>query len=236
VLETDVTPTAVSVADRTVTYWGGGKEKTVSYEHLISTIPLHAFYDLQERKSPEVEQALGGLTYMDIIFVYVFLNRPLSNDHWLYFPDPDVVFNRAVEFSNWSPDRCPGGKTSVCFDITVFENEKDSLWNASDADLAERVLSDAERVGYLERSEVFDTYVFRVKHAYPYYDVAYKTKLDTIVSFLERDHVSLLGRTGVFQYNNSDNSIEMGFLLADRFLAAGDRRSVYQAKVKAVSY
>jgi protoporphyrinogen oxidase len=236
VLETDVTPAAVSVADRTVTYWCGGKENTVSYEHLISTIPLHAFYDLQERKSPEVEQALAGLTYMDIIFVYVFLNRPLSNDHWLYFPDPDVVFNRAVEFSNWSPDMCPGGKTSVCFDITVFENEKDSLWSASDADLAERVLSDAERVGYLERSEVFDTYVFRVKHAYPYYDVAYKTKLDTVVSFLERDHVSLLGRTGVFQYNNSDNSIEMGFLLADRFLAAGDRRSVYQAKVKAVSY
>ena len=50
------------------------------------------------------------------------------------------------------------------------------------------------------------------------------------------DQVSLLGRTGVFQYNNSDNSIEMGFLLADKFLAAGDRRSVYQAKVKAVSY
>jgi hypothetical protein len=40
----------------------------------------------------------------------------------------------------------------------------------------------------------------------------------------------------VFQYNNSDNSIEMGFLLADKFLATEDRRSVYQAKVKAVSY
>ena len=131
---------------------------------------------------------------------------------------------------------CPPGKTSVCFDITVFENGKDSLWNASDAELSDRVLHDAERVGYLERSEVLDTYVFRVKHAYPYYDVAYKAKLDVIVPWLERDHVSLLGRTGIFQYNNSDNSIEMGFLLADKFLSAGDRRSVYQAKVKAVSY
>jgi UDP-galactopyranose mutase len=173
---------------------------------------------------------------MDIIFVYVFLNRPLSNDHWLYFPDPDVVFNRAVEFSNWSPEMCPPGKTSVCFDITVFEDIQDSLWSADDAELSERVLRDAERVGYLDRSDVLDTYVFRVKHAYPYYDVDYRTKLDKVVSFLERDHVSLLGRTGVFQYNNSDNSIEMGFLLADRFLAAGDRPSVYQAKVKAVSY
>ena len=236
VIETRVTPTDVSVNNRTVTYARGGKQETVSFGHLVSTIPLHALYELQERKSPEVEQALAGLTYMDIIFVYVFLKRPLSHDHWLYFPDPDIVFNRAVEFSNWSPEMCPAGKTSVCFDITVFENAKDSLWEASDEELSARVLHDAERVGYLERSEVFDTYVFRVKHAYPYYDVAYKAKLDVIVAYLERDHVSLLGRTGIFQYNNSDNSIEMGFLLADKFLSAGDRSSVYQAKVKAVSY
>jgi protoporphyrinogen oxidase len=236
VIETGVTLTAVSVANRTVTYSRGGQEETVSFDHLISTIPLHAMYALQERRSAEVEQALAGLTYMDIIFVYVFLRRQLSNDHWLYFPDPDVVFNRAVEFSNWSPEMCPAGKTSVCFDITVFEHQRDSLWSASDEELSARVLHDAERVGYLERPDVLGTYVFRVKHAYPYYDVAYKSKLDTIVAFLERDHVSLLGRTGVFQYNNSDNSIEMGFLLADKFLATEDRRSVYQAKVKAVSY
>jgi protoporphyrinogen oxidase len=124
----------------------------------------------------------------------------------------------------------------VCFDITVFEDEKDSLWNVSDAELSARVLHDAERVGYLAQSDVFDVHVVRVKHAYPYYDVAYKSKLDRIVSFLENERVSLLGRTGMFQYNNSDNSIEMGFLLADRFLAGTGRRSIYQARVKAVSY
>jgi len=118
----------------------------------------------------------------------------------------------------------------------VFENEENSLWKASDAELSERVLRDAERVGYLNRSDVFDTYVVRVKHAYPYYDLCYRAKLDTIVSFLEHEHVSLLGRTGIFQYNNSDNSIEMGFLLADKFLASGDPKSIYQARIKAVSY
>ena len=236
-IETGVRPTAVSVANRTVTYARQGTGQTVSFGHLVSTIPLHAFYQLQERRSAEVEEALAGLTYMDIIFVYVFLNRPrLSNDHWLYFPDPDIVFNRAVEFSNWSPAMCPEGKTSVCFDITVFANQAGSLWHATDADLTEHVLRDAERAGYLNRSDVFDTHVFRVKHAYPYYDVAYRSKLDRVVGFLEDEHVSLLGRTGVFQYNNSDNSIEMGFLLADRLLAGAARGSVYQARVKAVSY
>jgi protoporphyrinogen oxidase len=237
VVETGVALTDVSVSKRTVTYACQGTSETVSFGHLISTIPLHAFYALQDRKSAEVEQALAGLTYMDIIFVYVFLNKArLSHDHWLYFPDPDIVFNRAVEFSNWSPEMCPAGRTSVCFDVTVFEHEPESLWNTSDEELSARVLRDADRAGYLNQADVVDTYVFRVKHAYPYYDVAYKGKLDTIVHFLEDEAVSLLGRTGMFQYNNSDNSIEMGFLLADKFLSGAGRRSIYQAKVKAVSY
>jgi protoporphyrinogen oxidase len=237
VIKTSVTLTDVSINKQMVKYSHEGKPETVSFDHLISTIPLHAFYALQERKSPDVEQALAGLRYMDIIFVYVFLDRPrLSNDHWLYFPDPDVVFNRAVEFANWSPEMCPAGKTSVCFDITVFADDQDSLWHASDADLSARVLQDAARVGYLERSDVFDTYVFRVRQAYPYYDLAYRAKLDVVVNFLEDGCVSLLGRSGIFQYNNSDNSIEMGFLLAEKFLSGEKPRSIYQAKVKAVSY
>jgi protoporphyrinogen oxidase len=236
-IETSVTLTDVSITMGTVTYSREEKPSTVSFGHLISTIPLHAFYALQERKSPDVELALAGLRYMDIIFVYVFLDRPrLSNDHWLYFPDADVVFNRAVEFANWSPDMCPAGKTSVCFDITVFADDANSLWHASDADLSARVLEDAERVGYLERSDVSDTYVFRVRQAYPYYDLTYRAKLDAVVNFLEDDCVSLLGRTGIFQYNNSDNSIEMGFLLGDKLLSGEKPRSIYQARVKAVSY
>jgi UDP-galactopyranose mutase len=237
-IETGVTISRASVEHRTVTYERMGIRETVGFDQLISTIPLHAFYALQERRSAEVEEALAGLKYMDIIFVYVFLGRPqLSNDHWLYFPDPDIVFNRAVEFSNWSAEMCPPGQTSVCFDITVFaDDDRDGLWSAPDHELAVRVLDDAERVGYLRRSDVTDTYVFRLRQAYPYYDLDYKAKLDTVVRFLERENVSLLGRTGVFQYNNSDNSIEMGFLLADKFLAGTERRSIYQAKVKAISY
>jgi UDP-galactopyranose mutase len=237
-IETSVTVTRVSVEHRTVTYEQRGVRETVGFDQLISTIPLHAFYALQERRSPEVDQALDALRYMDIIFVYVFLDRPqLSNDHWLYFPDADIIFNRAVEFSNWSPEMCPPGKTSVCFDITVFaDDDPERLWQAADEELTARVLDDAERVGYLRRGDVIGSYVFRVRQAYPYYDLEYKSKLDTVVRFLESNDVSLLGRTGVFQYNNSDNSIEMGFLLADRFLAGDRQGSIYEAKVKAISY
>lgn len=208
---------SVSTRTRTVTYYYKGKEAVVKYDHLISTIPLHTMYWLQERRSKTVETSLKNLKYMDIIFVYVFLNKKrISNDHWIYFPDPDIIFNRAVEFSNWSSYMCPRGKTSICFDISTFEGSAER--DMSERELAGRVIDDAHRIKYLDKRDVFDCYVFRVKHAYPFYDLGYKEKLNVIISFLERDHLYLLGRTGKFCYVNSDNSIEMGFNLAERLL------------------
>lgn len=228
--------TSVNTKEKTVTYSINGNKHVVTYGSLISTIPLHQYYALQERKSREVEKALREIKYMDIIFVFVFLKIPqVSNDHWLYFPDKDIIFNRCVEFSNWSPKMCPKGKTSICFDITTFKNNKE--WNMSDTELKKRVIDDAVRVGYIKREDVEDALVTKIEYAYPFYNLNYKKKLDIIMKHLEQENVALLGRTGMFKYNNSDNSIEMGFALADEFLKENGKRSVYEYKLKAaVSY
>ncbi len=234
-IRTSVRILRVDTSARLVYYEREGKTYTAEYAQLISTIPLHAYYNLQERRDISVEESLSGLSYMDIIFVYLFLDVPrVSNDHWLYFPDKDIIFNRAVEFSNWSPVMCPPGKTSICFDITAFAESPE--WKMSDTDLIKRTISDAERVKYIRKEHVEDAIVVRIKHAYPFYDLDYKTKLDTIVRFLETDHEHLLGRTGMFRYNNSDNSIEMGFELAEKMLASGVGASVYEYQVKGISY
>jgi protoporphyrinogen oxidase len=104
-----------------------------------------------------------------------------------------------------------------------------------DADLIERTKSDAARAGYIKPADVKDALVTRIKYAYPFYDLDYKAKLDAIVRFLESEHVHLLGRTGIFRYNNSDNSIEMGFDLADKMLS-GENASAHAYTVKAISY
>ncbi len=235
-IRTGATITAVDTSLKSVTYTLSGESRTVTYGGLISTIPLHTYYALQERKSGEVEVALQGMSYMDIIFVFVFLDVPqVTNDHWLYFPDKDIIFNRAVEFSNWSPVMCPPGKTSICFDITTFKSNPE--WKMSDEELKKRVIDDAVRVGYIKEDAVSDALVTRIEYAYPYYDLEYKGKLDTIVRHLEGNGVALLGRTGIFRYNNSDNSIEMGFALAEKFLADASQGSVYEYTAKAkVSY
>ncbi len=232
---TSATITSIDTGKKTVTYLHNDIEETVGYKHIISTIPLHTLYQLQERKDAKVEQALAGTRYMDIIFVYLFLDKKqVSNDHWLYFPDKNIIFNRAVEFSNWSPVMCPEGTTSICFDITSFSDSP--AWAMTDEELTRRVIEDAIRINYIEEKDITDHLVVRISHAYPYYDLEYKSKLDVIVPFLESGNVHLLGRTGVFRYNNSDNSIEMGFELADQFLAGKDKATVYNYSIKAISY
>jgi protoporphyrinogen oxidase len=226
--------TRVDTKAKTVYYEHEGSSYMAAYDELISTIPLHTYYHLQDRRNKDVEKALSGLKYMDIIFVFLFLDVPrVSNDHWLYFHDKSIIFNRAVEFSNWSSVMCPPGKTSICFDITSFEGSPE--WQMTDDELIERTKKDAVRAKYIDEKHVEDALVVRVKYAYPFYDLDYKQKLDTVVGFLETSSVRLLGRTGIFRYNNSDNSIEMGFELADKMLA-GEEASAHTYTVKAVSY
>jgi len=233
---TDVTLRSIQREPRIVAFARGGQHETqrVQYSHLISTIPLNIFYDLQDKKDSHIASCVNNLTYMNIIFVFVFLKKSrVSNDHWLYFPDHRIIFNRGVEFSNWSNKMCPEGNTSICFDITCYQGS--GMWDRSDADIAENVIRDADRIRYISRTEVTSYYVYRLQYAYPFYDLDYKKKLDAVVSYLESENCNLLGRTGMFRYNNADNSIEMGFELAGNFINQKKNKSIYDYKIKHIS-
>ncbi|MFQ6103418.1 MAG: FAD-dependent oxidoreductase [Candidatus Glassbacteria bacterium] len=226
--------TDINRKEKKVSYEKDGTAYRVEYKNLISTIPLNLFYELQDKKDLHIASLIKNLIYMNIIFVFAFVNKErISNDHWLYFPDKDIIFNRAVEFSNWSPEMCPDGKTSVCFDITCYNGSK--IWDLPDSEIVDIALSDADRINYLARTDVTSTHVFRLKYAYPYYDLDYKRKLDEVAKFLETDDCYLLGRTGLFRYNNADNSIEMGFKLAENFVSEKANKSIYDYKVRHIS-
>lgn len=226
--------TRIQSKEKKLIYIAHGKKQTVSYESLVSTIPIPVLYALQDRKKPSIEKQIQANTYMDIIFVYLIINTSrVSNDHWLYFPDKDIIFNRSVEFTNWSNAMAPKGKTCICFDITCYQN--DATWQLSDQELIDRVISDCDRIGYVSSKHVIDASVIRVKYAYPVYDVGYKKRLIETVAFLEQHGTYLLGRTGIFRYNNSDNSIEMALQLADNILSGMKHPSIAEYTMKGVS-
>src|SRR3989344_2605868 len=67
---------SINRKNKVVEYEKDGKKSTVKYSDLISTIPLPVLYKLQEKKDEEVEKAIKEIKYMDIIFVYLFINKP----------------------------------------------------------------------------------------------------------------------------------------------------------------
>lgn len=234
VIACGVTVDSIDTEDKRVTYKKYRKKIVTRYRSLISTIPIPALYSLQNRKNTKIESLIKKNRYMDIIFVYLFVDQPrISHDHWIYFPNREILFNRAVEFTNWSKKMAPRGKTVLCFDITCYA--RDTIWQQTDASLVERTIEDASRVGYLPKDRVSGSYVKRLRYAYPVYDLNYKRRLTRIVSFLETRDVYLLGRTGIFRYNNSDNSIEMALVLAQNFIEKRSNASIFDYSIKGVS-
>jgi len=77
--------------------------------------------------------------------------------------------------------------------------------------------------------------VHRLRYAYPVYDLDYGKLLEKVVRFLETEHSYLLGRTGIFRYNNSDNSIEMAFQLGDNFVENKAQKTIFRHEIKNVS-
>ncbi len=233
--------TAIDPQAKEVTFiYEGAEHRVKADDSIITTIPLHAYAALLPAASvPEdVTEALRGLKYMDIIFVLLFINREsISNDTWLYFPDPKIAFNRAVEFKNWSLTMAPAGKTSLCLDITVTPANTE-LCAMSDEALIEKCKRDCEDTALCPASATEKGIVVRVPNAYPVYDLDYRKKLTTIVNFFESPkNIFCLGRTGIFRYQNSDGAIDMAFELARRLLdPAEQERSIFKYSMKGVSY
>jgi len=225
VIKTNVSVTKITSAKagKKIKFSLGNKKYSVFAPFVISTIPLHATFPLISPKPPtNISKALNKLRYLNTIFVNLILKKSqVSKDSWLYFPEKEIIFNRLVEFKNWSPKMAP---------------VKNKTADASDDYLIDKALKGGEKAGLFSKKDLFGGFVIRVPFAYPVYDLGYKKRVKKIVNFIEKDKkIFCLGRTGLFRWNNADNSIEMGFELANRLLNKSGDTSLLSYSFKAFS-
>lgn len=183
-------------------------EQIVIGKQLISTIPLGALMRLLPPTN-EPPPSLGDrLVYRSLVCVFVALDGPrVSQDTWTYFSDPSVIFGRFHEPPNWSEQMAPPGKTSLALEI--FCSAGDALWDKHDRELIDISLNDLARLNLVERTRVRDAWLLRVPNAYPLYKIGYQEQLTRVHQFITRwQSLHLVGRTGAFQYMNSDGVIK----------------------------
>ena len=137
------------------------------------------------------------LSYRTVHAVYLLLNQPkLSDNHWIYFMDDDIVINRMVEFKNMSPLHTPEKTTVVCAEVTCIDEK-----------IPERVIQDLVRVGLIREDDVLDTNVISEPHAYPIYDTAYEAKISATQDYFTKfKNLYTVGRAAEFKHREVDDN------------------------------
>ena len=200
-----------------VEYGGKGQRLFLEADHFISTIPLTELARRVTPRAPDpVQHAVKSLRYVSIVFVYLKLDRDrVTEDHWIYLPQKQLKVHGVSEFKNFSPLAAPAGKTMLCAEITCRVG--DEIWNADDETLTEIAVRDLGAVGLIQPQEVSASFSKRVQFSYPLYDLSYQENLRPVMDFVHQfENLETGGRQGLYRYNNMDQSVEMGRMMAAR--------------------
>lgn len=178
-------------------------------DHFISTMPLRSMIRALSPAAPEeIIEAANTLRYRDYLTVVLIAKREkVFPDNWIYIHSPEVKMGRIQNYKNWSPYMVPDqARTSLGLEYFLWD--KDEEWQWPEDRLVELGIQECSQIGLIERDEVEDGTVVRMKKAYPVYDQLYQESLVKIRRYLETfDNLQTVGRNGLHRYNNQDHSM-----------------------------
>ncbi len=197
-----------------------GRRTSLGGDEFISSLPLATMVKLLRPKPPlHVLSAANKLRYRDLVVVTVMIDRNRVTDQsWIYIPDPDIPFGRIHEPTNWSPNMAPSGKTLLVTEHFCFQGDR--TWCADERTLTDKTVTALEALGLISRREVITSKVVRVAKAYPLFEIGYAAHCGVLESYLSQfANLHLIGRSGLFRYYNMDHTMESGMQIADQIAA-----------------
>ena len=177
---------------------------------VYSTIPVTLLSKLVDTNVPDnVRAAAESLEFRSMVLVYLLLDQ----DHFTeydahYFPGKDYPFTRISETKNYSDRSEPAGRTSLCAEVPCFID--DTIWKATDDQLARRVSEGLELAGLPITSNILEVRVKRIPFAYPLFTVGYEEQFSTLDQWVDGlDGILSFGRQGLYVHDNTHHAIYM---------------------------
>jgi protoporphyrinogen oxidase len=207
-----------------------GTIQSLSADYYFSTMPVKDLINAIGNEVPtEIKAIANGLDYRDFITTGLLLNKlkkqkgtsstdnNIVPDNWIYIQDNDVKLGRIQVINNWSPYMI-ADRTKVWLGLEYFCNEGDELWNLTDEKMVSLAISELEKIGMIDASEVIDSTVIRMPKTYPGYFGSYKD-FDKIVAYTDKiENLFLIGRNGMHKYNNQDHSMLTAMTAVDNIV------------------
>jgi protoporphyrinogen oxidase len=208
-----------------------GKIHTYLADYYFSTMPVKELINAMGSEIPEhIKTIANGLDYRDFITTGLLLNKlikqpgtsddTLNNivpDNWIYVQESDVKLGRIQVINNWSPYMVKDS-TKVWLGLEYFCTEGDELWNLTDEKMTALAISELEKIGIIDASDVIDSTVIRMEKTYPGYFGSYN-EFGKIVEFTDQiANLFLIGRNGMHKYNNQDHSMLTAMTAVDNIV------------------
>lgn len=192
------------------------EEKRVG-DFLISTIPITNLLKITgPPPSKEILRLVDSLRYRALLLLMICIQKEKALDYQcIYFTESRFTFRRITEFKNLDISMAPQTKTSLCVEITCFEN--DEIFRKDTGTIFGNVIEQLENCGFIKENEVESYSLLRIPYAYPVYGIHYNKALDELLNYLSGlDKLISIGRQGLFSYNTMSNSILSGYDLGQK--------------------
>ncbi len=201
-----------------VDYVKRGKRITETPSHVFSSMPITAFISALSPTPPKaVVAAAASLRYRDHITVNLVVHgtSPFP-DQWLYIHSPDFQMARVTNYNNFRPHTSSRKTHALSVEYFVFKEDK--LWNAQDSTLVHLAHTELISAGLLSDQKLTGSFVVREADAYPAYYLGYEKAFDIIKEYAGTfTNVTLIGRGGMYKYNNMDHAMESGIHAAENY-------------------
>ncbi len=209
---------AVDTVARRVRLAGG---ESLSFDTLISALPLDRLVSMLEPGEAALRSAAGGLVKSAVHCVGVGLRggRPgsLATKGWMYFPEAHSPHYRVTVFSNYAESHVPEpGAWSLLAEVCETAHRP-----VAAEGLPRRVLEALREDGLvLDGAEVLSMWHRRLEHGYPTPSLGRDAALAALQPALEARRVFSRGRFGGWKYevSNQDHSFMQGVELAGRLV------------------
>ena len=187
----------------------GGRQEV---DEVFASAPITSVAGALSPAPPaDVSDAADALYYRSHITVNLILNTPPPfPDNWIYVHSPKLRMARVANYASFSPEMV-GAQDMSGLSVEYFCFEHDDLWTMSDEDLIVLATEELTRAGLVQHQTVDEGFVVREGDSYPTYYLGHREHFYILYGYLKRfSNLHLMGRAGMYRYNNQDHAILTG--------------------------